>query len=413
MTRRKNRDTPKCMDIKSWRAFTNKEMQAWLESKRSSLDNKNNKRKKSKKGSLLAVRKNLSPVDMYCYLKARFGEPNGFQNFLRRDDSDNLIHWDFNLKADNEDVYICGTSREIHFFLSENLADKDWHNFILNIKEDYKRVGKEKKAVLQSLEKWVIFPNKFVEIANICAEHHADIVDNIAGFKSFKTPSYKTKKESLAWQKTLKQLGERSAKLYKSCLELSLITPVLAEAFINMTILMLCKKEIRNDKRQFDSFIRSNIDIKIFDLFYKCESFAKVIDKDSPEFKNFKRIMDKRNHIIHGNIDPEREKIEIVYFEGKRPLFDDPGDHIGKVFDSLENRHQPQEVIKDYEAVHEFLYYVASCLEPKMKKGFWRIMEDGYPGYDVNRKKFGALFPEHTVMGILEGIRYDDELIVN
>jgi hypothetical protein len=58
--------------------------------------------------SMLAVRSSLSPVDVYCYLKARFGEPNGFQNFLRKDDSDNWIHWDFNLKAGDEDVRICG-----------------------------------------------------------------------------------------------------------------------------------------------------------------------------------------------------------------------------------------------------------------------------------------------------------------
>jgi len=52
-----------------------------------------------------------------CYLKARFGEPNGFQTFLRRDSSDNWIHWDFNLKAAGEGIWIGGTYREVHFML--------------------------------------------------------------------------------------------------------------------------------------------------------------------------------------------------------------------------------------------------------------------------------------------------------
>ncbi|KUM25835.1 hypothetical protein AU467_24280 [Mesorhizobium loti] len=63
---------------------------------------------------MLIVRSKLKPVDIYCYLKARFGEPNGFQNFLRKNDSDNWIHWDYSLEAGESDVYFAGTSREIH-----------------------------------------------------------------------------------------------------------------------------------------------------------------------------------------------------------------------------------------------------------------------------------------------------------
>jgi hypothetical protein len=54
---------------------------------------------------------------------------------------------------------------------------------------------------------------------------------------------------------------------------------------------------------------------------HKCTGFARPIDPDSEGFKNFKRVMDKRNHAIHGNCDPEREKIELVYFEETLPLF--------------------------------------------------------------------------------------------
>ncbi|MEQ1945742.1 MAG: hypothetical protein ABL995_01035 [Bryobacteraceae bacterium] len=397
---------PKCLDLQSWRRPTKEETLAWLEKKKAGSG-------KRPKPSLLMVRQHLSPVDVYCYLKARFGEPNGFQNFLRRNTSDNWIHWDYYLKAHDQDVYLCGMSRETHLVLSEKMTDENWRDLVFAMKADYGRVGKEKSAILKSLEHWVTFPNKFVEVADICAELHSEIVDNMGGYQAYKTPSYRNKKTSAQGAKLAEQLTTRSSKLHKHCLQLSLLTPVLAEAFINMIVLILCKQEIRRNKRQFDEFIRSQIDVKLFDLSYKCEGFAKPIDQHSEEFKNFKRVMDKRNNAIHGNCDPEREKIESVYFEGKRPLFVEPGDHIGKLLEVLERQHEPGTVIKDYEDTHAFLLHILSCLKPGQADPVQAILDARFPGYDVNRKITGYLFPDHVVIGHAPGTKYDDELLVS
>ncbi|MFN8685760.1 MAG: hypothetical protein ACK50U_07180 [Acidobacteriota bacterium] len=368
---------------------------------------------KRAKPSLLVVRQQLSPVDMYCYLKARFGDPNGFQNVLRRDSSDNWIHWDYYLKADEQDVYVCGTSREIHLILSEKMTNEHWRDLVLAIKADYSRVGKEKSRVQKSLEHWVTFPNKFVEVADVCAELHAEIEENMGGYQAYRTPSFKNKKIAARGMKLAKELTVRSSKLHKYCLELSLLTPVMAEAFINMVILILCKQEIRRNKRQFDEFIRSQIDVKLFDLFYKCEGFAKSIDQNSGEFKQFKRVMDKRNNAIHGNCDPEKERIETVYFEGRRPLFVEPGDHIGTLLEVLERQHEPAAVIKDYLDTHAFLLYILSCIEPEQVSAVQAIVEARFPGYDVNRKITGYLFTEHVVIGYGPGTMYDDDLSIS
>jgi hypothetical protein len=360
------------------------------------------------------VRRHLSPVDLYCYLKARFGNPNGLQTFLRKDDSENWIHWDFDLKSGDEDVYICSTSREIHFRLSESLTDENWRDFILGIKADYKRVATGKSVILKSFEKRVIFTNKFVEVANICADLHAQIVDNIGKCETYKPFSSNTKGESRDNQ-NMKEFMDRLLKISSNSLMLSLLTPVLAEAFINMIILITCKPRIRENERQFDSFIRSHIDNKIFDLAYKCVGFARAIDHETDVFKKFKRVMDNRNHKIHGNVNPEREKIEIVYFEGKRPLFVEPGDNVEKYFETLERQHRPQNVIKDYEDTYEFLMEIVGCLKPGMREGVWRVIEDPYPGYDLGRKITGSLFSDAAVASVhIEGImRYDDELAVD
>tara|TARA_B110000503_G_scaffold64477_1_gene101592 strand:- start:2156 stop:2629 length:474 start_codon:yes stop_codon:yes gene_type:complete len=70
---------------------------------------------KKRGGSSLAIRKEISPLDMYCYLKARFGNPNGpFSNLFRdKNTADNLIHWDFVIKSNSEDIMILGFSQEI------------------------------------------------------------------------------------------------------------------------------------------------------------------------------------------------------------------------------------------------------------------------------------------------------------
>ena len=137
-----------------------------------------------------------------------------------------------------------------------------------------------------------------------------------------------------------------------------------------MAILILCKNKIRKNSRQFDAFIRSQIDAKIFDLPYKCSGFAREIDPNSQTYKNFKRVMDKRNNAIHGNVDPEREQTELVYFDGRRPLFKDPGDHIAKLFEALARQHEPEKVVKDYEDTYYFLSASPPASDRKLKSLF-------------------------------------------
>ena len=53
-----------------------------------------------KGGTVWEITNEIKPVDLYCYLYAKYGEPNGLQNFFRHDDSDNLIHWEWVLSGD-------------------------------------------------------------------------------------------------------------------------------------------------------------------------------------------------------------------------------------------------------------------------------------------------------------------------
>ncbi len=48
------------------------------------------------------------------------------------------------------------------------------------------------------------------------------------------------------------------------------MTPVLAEAFINLVIFIMRKDELKRNQRQYDEYIRQQIDTRVFDLHLKC-----------------------------------------------------------------------------------------------------------------------------------------------
>jgi hypothetical protein len=394
---------PECLNITDWRAATKAEVVAFLD-----IDKK---RAKGQRHSLV-VRKHLRPVDVYTYLKARFGRPNGFQNFLRKDDSDNWIHWDFNMRCGSTNVYFAGTSRDIHIMVDEPLTDEEWKTLILTVKQDYVRVAKEKSELLRSLERFVVFQNKYVSLARLCAELHEKIID-APPYEELPKKSESYEADPNVFKGAMQRVADRAEALYGDCLKLRLLTPIMAEAFINMTILMFCKDEVRDDQLRYQAFIRAKIPDRLTQLSQHCHGFDRAIDKSTTAYANFMRVIDKRNFALHGNVDPIKEKIEIVYFDGRRPLFADPGHNIEKQFEHLELINKPFEVVVEYENVHAFLLEITDCLTDYHKTFFQQVINDAYPGYEVKKRRVTRILPDHIIAGFTQGTRYDDELKVD
>jgi len=394
----------KVLDIATWRLATPDDVLELYESRKKT-------RKPDNGLGYLVVRSQLRPIDIYAYLRARFGKPNGFQNFLRRDDSDNWIHWDFNLKADNIDIHIAGTSREIHFLIGESLTDQEWKEVITNLKADFERLGPEKSEIIRSFEKFVIFQNKFSTLAELCAELHESILKTPK--IRLRQPDFKADSHREKYETSMNRQSKRATRLYGDCLKLKLLTPIMAEAFINLVILVFCKDDVRNNPQNYESFIRLNMPERLAGLSEYCFGFVKPINQETVAYRNFKRVMDKRNFAIHGNMNPVRDQIETVYFEGKRPIFAEGGDNIVKFFEHLETINSPQDVIADYENVHLYLFEITHYLSASHRAFFDHILDDPFPGYEVYKKRVTKILPNHNILGILEGTRYDDDLNVN
>lgn len=395
---------PQCLDVMSWRRPTFEETSSWLRQERG-------KRRANRSGQLV-IRTQLRPVDLYAYLRARFGAPNGIQSILRRDDSDNWIHWDFFLKAGEVDVYISGTSRELHFLVSEKMPDVAWRDLVNALKHDFGRLGHAKSEMMKTFEKWVVFENKFATLANLCAELHGDIVE-IPPLPVQTRTSVTSRRSMRKWQKDLEAVAQRGADLFGNCLKLRLITPIMAEAYINMLIVVYCRPEVRNDQAAYDAFIRAKLPDRLAALSENCLGFTSAVDQTTAAYGNFKRVMDKRNFALHGNIDPMREQLETVYFEGKRPLFADGGEHAIKALEQRSKLYEADEVIADYEATHLFLAELASYLAPPFQTFFDHVIGDQFPGYEVKQKRVTRLFPDQVVQALMPGLRYDDDLKVD
>jgi len=376
------KSSPSCLDFQSWRRATPREVLRFLRSSEPKEGKKANEEKAQR--HILNVRQHLRPVDVYAYLVARFGRPNGFQNLLRRDDSDNLVHWDFHLRVGETDLYMAGILRELQIVVSEPLSDQQWKSLIVGLKEDFTRVAKEKSAVTKKFEKFIVFQNKFSSIASLCADLHGRITD---APQKETVPSFPKEGENIeAHTEKLERQRKRAEELFGNCLKLKLLTPIMAESFINMVILTFCKDAIRNDRNSYDGFVRAKIPERLSLLPKHCDGFAKPVDRNSAEYKDFMRIMNERNFALHGNVDPIREAIETVYFEGKRPLFVTPGDSIQNMFEQLERLHRPYHVIADYEAAHAFLISIMECLTPRHRTFFQHVISDAQPGYEMKKK---------------------------
>jgi len=221
-----------------------------------------------------------------------------------------------------------------------------------------------------------------------------------------------SKEELEQYEQALKRMSDRPKALYGDCLKLRLLTPVMAEAFINMVILIFCKDEIRNDLERYQEFVRAGVPDRLSLLSKNCDGFARPVDSNTDAYAQFMRVIDKRNCALHGNVDPLRETVEIICFDGKRPLFANPGNHIECLFEQLERLYAPSEVISDYEAVHRFLVEIAECLTERHQAFFEQVITDAFPGCELKKRRVTRILPDHRAMSMLEGIRYDDQLDV-
>ena len=396
-------------DPKTWRSFTNEETLAYLHKKRSSKNARKPSKKKVGQSSNLVLQKTISPFDMYTYLHACFGPPNGLQTFVAKDDSDNLFHWDWNLKAGNKSLTFVGATEEVHVWFDNKITDESCQKFIEHLRADFGRIGQQKGRFASTLEKWNIFPNQYLAIANRCAELFETITKALPVIEN-QILNDDLLSQNLSLEKRRKAHGKLMSAITSAPTELAVLTPVMFESFVGLIVAGFIKSELKRDKARFTEFVRLPLNQKLVGLADKCKGFNRPIDQHNSRFGRYWSVVNKRNDILHGNVDPVRDAVEVVYFHGKRPLYKSGGDRIRQHWARLIEQYKPQEVVDDYIAMHDFIIEIMEHMEPAYRHSLWLVMEDTQPGWDNKRKIFGRLFSDFVVSSFFDDLRYDWQL---
>jgi len=350
-------------------------------------------------GGIWTIENEIKPSDLYCYLYAKFGKPNGIQNYLRSDDSDNLIHWDWAFAHEQGIIMIMGLSMrtEVHLLGDWDFANCSKQNFIDHIKRDLGNYGKKMSEIRSEvLEDWEVISNPYRQLRDSISElqGHLSALDIDAhADKPLMAAGQHSEKNNEEWSDLFRK--------YNHGIGLSMavraMTPVLAESFINLLIFILCRPDIKNNPRLYQNYVRSNIDVKVQSLHINCIGFRQPVDWTSEPCGQYNSVINERNDMLHGNVVVEKLKFSEIFFNGKVPVFKKYEGMWQQSMGVAVDAAGIDKVAPDLKAVDEFIEYVFSCLTDDVREHVRILINRRDIGINKKTKRLGVLLPETVV----------------
>jgi len=174
-----------------------------------------------------------------------------------------------------------------------------------------------------------------------------------------------------------------------------MLCPVLGEAFINLLILLFKKDEYKTNERMYNAMLREQIDVKISSLHLHCNGFEKPIDINDKRFKDFLTLMNNRNDVLHGNVNPSLLYVDDVWFDNKYiPLFKNDEGLIKRMLRKYCVNVERETALKDYKIVLDFMVMILCNLENKHMEQLVMFMGERMPGINKANNRLGTLFPQ-------------------
>lgn len=347
---------------------------------------------------------NISPLDLYCYLKARFGDPNGVTMLARQNSTDNPIQWHYTLFSDDSDINIFGMNIHLEIMVSSNrpIFEKDWKTFIKIVKDDFKKFGPKMTKVRKSLERWSIFNNPYKRL-NMVVETLVERLKELDLQKLKPLPSVTiTEKQQKEYSKKVEKWQKNIHEAKFISTSLKMIAPVFGESFINMIIFILAKQKVKSDSRLYEDLIRKQIDVRVKSLPLYCDGFIKDIESDAEEFKKFLTLMNSRNDFLHGNVNPIKLKFDEVFFDKTIPLFKDEQSLVIHLIENSLHNIEPDTALNDIEVVRDFVDFMLGHLDPVVRIEVEGLLFEYQLGWKEDTKRIGILFswpiPEFTMI---------------
>ncbi|MDQ2070909.1 hypothetical protein [Natronospira bacteriovora] len=340
----------------------------------------------------------IKPGDLYCYLYGRFGPPNGIQNILRGDHSENLIHWEWALEAQGRIVLVQGHNFRTEIWVSgEELPPAAIDQLVEGIKATFPKYGQAMGRIRRALEHWVEFINPYHRIRRSveCLISELDALDVAAQTSQLGgVGDYESTKE---WSKEWQRQAEIITKATGLCFGVRSMLPVMAEAFVNLLMYLLMKPALKRDDRLRENLIRQPIDVRIKSLSHNCVGFQSDVDYSHDSCRRYHSLVNERNDLLHGNVVIEKLKFNELYFNGRVPVFDSYASMWERAFGvskksvGLDLFHDERQIVED------FIEYVISCLEEKKQEEVRVFCACRDLGMSVDDGHLGILFSGQLV----------------
>ncbi|RAJ83660.1 hypothetical protein CLV59_103631 [Chitinophaga dinghuensis] len=345
----------------------------------------------------------LSPVDAYKYLKARFGEPNGLTMIGKVASLDNVIHWHYTIWCDGWHIEFYGHSSGMEIMINsskDDVTDEDREKFVAALKGDFKHHGKEIRQIQNGFEKWTLFINPYVRLSQTIDELFIDLrkielKEPVAPV----TPSPKS-----AYTEYTDQVANWIRDITKAAAigtTIRMLLPVVAESFVNLVIYILRKQEYIEDDRMFDALIRNQIDIRVKSLHVHCDGFDGAVNGKDPRFAAFHTLMNKRNDYLHGNINPSAQKVDTVLIDNLyTPLFEHDESILKRMMAKYPVGVTLEDVENDYAVVNGLIDLVLENLNQPSRDVIDSLLRERFPGINEKTKKIATLVPNRYAEGI-------------
>lgn len=377
----------KFLDVAAWRTVDRQLMLAKL-----------NKEVPRLRIGLWIIDTGIAPVDLYTYLYARFGPPNGFGMTLKSPTSDNLLHWHWTLQYEDRIIEFMGhtLTAQVAAEGSGDPSSEDVERLVNSLRADFTNHREGMSTERKRLECWTVFINPHCRIQRV-VERFTERLQEL-DIRNVQLPRMPRSDEEM---RLFPERMETCIKVYSEalglCTSLRMLAPVLAESFVNLVIFVLVHPSTREDSRLYDSLFRQDVDVRVRALHLTCSGFKKPVHVKDDRFKAFQKLMLHRNDFLHGNIVPEKLAYREVYFDGMIPL---PKKYENMAELALVHslKHvEPETALADIAVVAGLSALVLEAMHETHARVVQHFMRTLDPGWRKDEKRAGVLFPANLV----------------
>lgn len=340
----------------------------------------------------------IKPVDLYCYLYARFGAPNGVQNFLRGDHSENLIHWEWSLASQDRIILIQGHNFRTELWVSgDELPPDELDHLVASLKDEFPKYGQTMGKARKALEHWVEFINPYYRIRSSVECLISEIADLDVEGKTSELGCFAEYGSPDNWSDEWGRQAQVVAKATGLCFGARAMLPVMAEAFVNLLMYLLMKPNLKRDDRLRENLMRQPIDVRIKSLAHNCVGFRSEIDYGHQSCKRYHSLVNERNDLLHGNVVIEKLRFNDLYFNGRVPVFNSYSSMWERAFGVAKKSVGLESLRDERQVVEDFTEYVISNLEERMQEQVRVFCARRDLGMRLDDGRLGILFSGQLV----------------